>query len=456
MTRVLPRTLFWQMLWILLGGMLVSHVIGSWLYANNRAEAVRAAGGFAATQRIANIARLIDDTPPEWRDRIIAAARDATLRIVLSPQPPPIDDEIGPVRAYLADQLPPALARSLRVTVAPLPRRFEHRHSMHAPWMGAWFEPPPLWRALDATMRLSDGQWLSFDAGLPPVAPLVTWPFVAAMLVMTVIVAAATAWAVRRVTAPLGMMAAAAERLGRDVNAPPVAEAGSREMRQAAQSFNQMQARLQRLLENRTRMLAALSHDLRTPLTLLRLRAEALPPSDERERMLNTLGEADTMVAATLSFARDQTASEPLRRMDLAALLGAIADDMADAGLKVTMTPAEPAVLDCQPGALRRAISNLIDNALKYGGCAQVSLARDAASVRVTVDDNGPGIPETELQRVFEPFHRLEESRSRDTGGAGLGLSIAQAIVQAHGGEIVLANRPGGGLRAAIVLPLRR
>ncbi|HEY1931346.1 MAG TPA: ATP-binding protein [Acetobacteraceae bacterium] len=453
MTRLLPRTLFWQMLWILLGGMLVSHVIGSWIYANNRAEAVRAVGGLAATQRIANLARLIDETPPAWRDRIVAAARDATLRVTLSARPPPIDDEDGPVRDYLAAQLPLALARNLRVTVVPAgPPRPGFHHPMRGPWMGFWMAPPPPWHALDATMQLSDGQWLSFDAGLPPVEPLVSWPFIAAMAIMTVIVVAASAWAVRRVTAPLGMMSAAAERLGRDVNAPPIAEAGSLEMRQAAQSFNTMQARLQRVLENRTRMLAALSHDLRTPLTLLRLRTEALPESEERERMLGTLDEADTMVGATLSFARDQTASEPMRRIDVAALVGAIVDDMADAGLKVSMTHAEPAVLECQSGALRRAIGNLIDNALKYGGGAQAGVEAAPDAVRIIVDDDGPGIPEGELQRVFEPFHRLEESRSRDTGGAGLGLSIAQAIVQAHGGEIVLANRPEGGLRAILSL----
>lgn len=456
MNRLLPRTLFWQMLWILLGGMLVSHAIGSWIYANNRAEAVRAVGGFAATQRIANLARLINEAPPAWRERIVAAANDPSMRVTLSAAPPPIDDAGGPVHAYLAGQLPPALARRLSVSVAPAGPpfpAFHHAMPMAGPWMGMWMGAPPPWRSLAATMQLSDGAWLSFDAGLPPVAPLVSWPFVAAMAIMSVIVVAASAWAVGRVTAPLGMIAAAAERLGRDVNAPPMAEAGSVEMRQAAQSFNNMQARLQRLLDNRTRMLGALSHDLRTPLTLLRLRTEALPDSEERERMLGTLDDADTMVGAALSFARDQTATEPLRRIDVGALVGAIVDDMADAGLNVTLTQSEPAVLECQPGALRRAISNLIDNALKYGGGAQVGLTAAPDAVRIVVDDNGPGIPEAELQRVFEPFHRLEASRSRETGGAGLGLSIAQAIAQAHGGEIVLANRAEGGLRATVTLP---
>ncbi|HET8995656.1 MAG TPA: ATP-binding protein, partial [Acetobacteraceae bacterium] len=316
-----------------------------------------------------------------------------------------------------------------------------------------WLQGAGGLRSLQAAVRLSDGMWLSFATALPNAAPPTQWPFFAATATMAVIVVLASAWAVGRVTAPLRLLAQAAERLGRDVNAPPILEAGTREMRQATQSFNQMQARIRRLVDNRTRMLAALSHDLRTPLTLLRLRTEGLPESEDRDRMLATIGELDTMIGASLSFARDQAVAEAKRRTDVGALLTSIVDDMADAGLPVTVASAESVVLDCQPVSLRRALTNLIDNAVKYGGSAHVAIAATASSVTITIDDSGPGIPEAELQKVFEPFHRLEESRSRETGGTGLGLSIAQSIVQAHGGDIVLANRPEGGLRASIFLP---
>jgi signal transduction histidine kinase len=309
------------------------------------------------------------------------------------------------------------------------------------------------WRALDAAVQLSDGQWLSFSVGLPPGGPLATWQFLVSMAVMAVIVVLASAWAVRRVTAPLGVIAAAAERLGRNVNAPPVAEAGSREMRQAAHAFNEMQGRLQRLLENRTRMLAALSHDLRTPLTLLRLRTEGLQEGEERDRMLASIGDLNAMIGAVLKFARDEAAIEARRRTDLSALVASIVDDMADAGLPVTMEPAEPTVLECQSGGLRRAVTNLLDNAMKYGKSARVELLTSPTAIKIVIDDDGPGIPDDELQRVFEPFYRLEQSRSRETGGTGLGLAIVQSIVQAHGGQITLANRSGGGLRAIVSLP---
>jgi signal transduction histidine kinase len=495
MTRLLPRTLFGQMILILLGGLLVSHLIGTWIYASDRAEAVRSVGGYAATQRIANLARLIDEAQPDWRSRIVAAAGDPTLQVALSPVPPaladaPDDGDSVPVRAYLAAQLPANLAEHLRVAVtgagSPLPdfARYGPMTGMGAgprgglgmgagprgglgmgagPRSGLGMGAGPRsglgmgrqggWRALDAAVQLSDGQWLSFSVGLPPGGPLATWQFLVSMAVMAVIVVLASAWAVRRVTAPLGVIAAAAERLGRNVNAPPVGEAGSREMRQAAHAFNEMQGRLQRLLENRTRMLAALSHDLRTPLTLLRLRTEGLQEGEERDRMLASIGDLNAMIGAVLKFARDEAAIEARRRTDLSALVASIVDDMADAGLPVTMEPTEPVILECQSGGLRRAVTNLLDNAMKYGKSARVALLTSPVAIKIVIDDDGPGIPDDELQRVFEPFYRLEQSRSRETGGTGLGLAIVQSIVQAHGGQVTLTNRSGGGLRAIVSLP---
>jgi len=459
MTRWLPRTLFGQMVLILLAGLLVSHLVGTLIFASDRAQAVRAIGGYAATQRIANLARLVDEAPAAWRSRIVAAASDPTLRVTLSSQPPAFaeataDAEFQPIQRYLAEQLPAPLAEHLHVavsaTVLPFTGFSRHMSMGGPPWMMAEHGG---WRGLEAAIQLSDGQWLSFATALPNTGPAASWPFIAAMAVMAVVVVLASIWAVGRVTAPLGVIARAAEQLGRDVNAPPIAEAGTREMRQAAQSFNQMQQRIQRLLDNRTRMLAALSHDLRTPLTLLRLRTESLPEVGERDRMLATIGELDAMIDASLSFARDQATTETWRRTDVSALVASIVDDMADAGLPVTMAPAEPVVLECQPGTLRRALTNLIDNAVKYGKMAHVTIAALASTVRIDIDDEGSGIPDAELQRVFEPFHRLEQSRSRETGGTGLGLSIALSIVQAHGGEVALSNRPGGGLRAIVSLP---
>ena len=271
---------------------------------------------------------------------------------------------------------------------------------------------------------------------------------------MAAMIAMLTAWAARRLTSPLTVLADAAERLGRDVRAPPLEVSGSRELRSAAQAFNDMQASLKRLIENRTQMLGAISHDLRTQLTLLRLRAETVDQVDDRDRMLKTIGEMEDMLTATLSFARDQATSEISKRIDIGAIVSSIADDMADAGLSVQTGPIESGVVvECKPLALRRALTNLIENALKYGGKATIALCATATEVEITVDDEGPGIPENQLGRVLQPFVRLEESRNRDTGGIGLGLAIAASIVEAHGGTLTLSNRRESGLRASIALP---
>ena len=262
---------------------------------------------------------------------------------------------------------------------------------------------------------------------------------------MALIILGVSIWVVRRVTAPLSSLATAADRLGRDVTAPPLPEVGTIETRQASRAFNEMQVRLRSLIENRTRLLAAISHDLRTPLTLLRLRAENVENSQERDKMLATIAEMDSMIETTLKFARDEAVAEPRRQTDVASLLQSITDDMSDAGLPVTMAPAQPVVAECRPAALKRALTNLIDNAVKYGKTAQVAVQATSKAIEITIDDEGPGIPEQDLSRVFEPFYRLEESRSRETGGVGLGLAIAQSIVQSHGGDLILANRPTGG-----------
>jgi signal transduction histidine kinase len=188
-------------------------------------------------------------------------------------------------------------------------------------------------------------------------------------------------------------------------------------------------------------------------LTLLRLRAETVENVPDREKMLATIAEIDAMVAATLQLVRDEARAEPRRRTDLTALLASAVDDLADAGLPVTMEAAEPLLYECQPAALKRAVTNLLDNALKYGKQARAALRSAPQAIEITIDDDGPGIPEDELARVFQPFYRVEGSRNRESGGIGLGLAIALSVVQAHGGQLTLSNRPKGGLHAAITLP---
>jgi signal transduction histidine kinase len=463
MSRFFPKSLFGQTLLILLAGLIVSHAVGSWIYTADREQAIRAVGGFAAAQRIANLTRLVQEAPREWRERIVAALSDQTLRVSLSTQPPTFggvneDSTISQtIKDFLAEQVPTKSAVQPRVAVSASDGSpFASWHQMGpGPMMGRGQMMHGLggFRDLQVAMPLPDGQWLSFATNLPDTGPAFSRQFLVSMAVMAIIILGISIWVVRRVTAPLASLAVAAERLGRDVTTRPLPETGTIETRQASRAFNDMQTRLRNLIDNRMRMLAAISHDLRTPLTLLRLRAENIADAQERNKMLATLAEMDAMVGATLQFARDETVSEPRRPTDLAALLQSIVDDMGDAGLPVAMQSVEPIVYECRPIALKRALTNLIDNALKYGKTAHAAINVTPKAIEIMIDDEGPGIPESELSRVFEPFYRVEASRSRETGGVGLGLAIAQSIVQSHGGELMLSNRPTGGLRASIRLP---
>lgn len=468
MKRLLPQSLFGQMVLVLLAGLVVSQAIAAWIYSTDREAALRQIGGLTTAQRIANMSRLVEEAPADWRPRIIASLSDASLQVSLAAQPPQFggDADETPVetaiRSYLIGRL--ALPADRRPLVAvdlpsrsafafgPAPPPRGAMMMMHRAMMDGGYGMGPGLLGLAVAIPLSDGNWLSFSAAIPNLTSTVSYQLVLSMALMAAVIVAASVWATRQVTAPLTALAGAAQRLGQNVDSPPLPETGTLETRQASRAFNDMQTHLRELIENRTRLLAGISHDLRTPLTLLRLRAETVPDSDDREKMLATIAEMDAMIGATLRFARDDMRSEPLRRADIAAMLQSIADDMTDAGHTVTLAPISEVLGECRPAALKRALTNLIENAVKYGKQADVAVAQTGAGVEITIDDQGPGIPEAELGRVVQPFYRLETSRNRDTGGVGLGLAIAKSLLERQGAKLILRNREPGGLQARVEL----
>lgn len=260
---------------------------------------------------------------------------------------------------------------------------------------------------------------------------------------------------VRWMTRPLQTFAAAAQRLYRGADQARVPEEGPREVRELATAFNEMQARIKRLIDDRTHALAAVSHDLKTPITRLRLKTEGLQDGSLAASISDDLSEMEEMLDQTLAYLRGERLDEDLRALDLAALVQTLADDASDAGSDIGFIGPARLTLEGRPLALKRAIGNLIANAIKSGQRARMTLTAEPGLARLVIDDDGPGIPEADLERAFEPFQRLEHSRSRDTGGFGLGLTIARTILVGHGGSVALANRTGGGLSVTVTLPLK-
>ncbi len=257
----------------------------------------------------------------------------------------------------------------------------------------------------------------------------------------------------RRLTAPIVLLSAGAQRLGRDPNAPPLTiRSGSPEVADAVAAYNEMQSRLQRYVSERTAMVAAIAHDLRTPLTRLRFRAERASP-ELRDLFETDIEQMDAMIAGALRFVRDTGPPARRERLELSELVETAMDEAAQMGGHLSFGQLECVHVTGDPLALKRLVANLIENALKFGGSATATVFLSDQTGIVRIEDDGPGIPEHQMQVVFEPFHRLETSRNRDTGGSGLGLAVVQAIAAAHGGEVVLANRSGGGLAAELRLP---
>lgn len=257
----------------------------------------------------------------------------------------------------------------------------------------------------------------------------------------------------RRLSRPIQVFAEAAERLGRDPRAQPLSVKGPAEVTMAARAFNDMQERLQRYVEDRTAMVGAIAHDLRTPLTRLRFRIEGLP-EDQRAKYAADLDQMEAMITATLGFVRDAAKTAERTPLELSSLVESLCDEMAETGAAAEVESGEKVVVEGDPMALRRLIANLLENAIKFGGRARARVFQADGHAIVEIDDDGPGIPPCDAEKVFEPFYRREPSRSRQTGGIGLGLAVVRTIARGHGGDVALENRDGGGLRARVLLPL--
>lgn len=455
--RLLPRTLGGQLTALLLLALAASQIVAFSILSNERALALREADRAGLVENAASVLRVLRLAAPERRGALAAAASSPRVRlwitdssVVTTPTTNLVNNPrftriLGqlpePARFQVVRDSPPGPGDAVRPAIAP-----GAAADQFMPFRNGAYD-------ILLSVPFADGGWLNAQTEIR--AEPITWAWASTIstAAMALAILAIVAFTARRATRPLRALAIRADSLGRGTPEPPLPEDGPDEVRRVTVAFNRMQERLGRFVSDRTRMLAAIGHDLRTPITSLRLRAELLDDDDNKTKMMATLEEMQRMIEATLAFAKDEAGAEAPRSVDLSALLSTIVDDHSDAGQDVSFTDAPRLAYPCRPVALRRAVSNLVANAVQYGERARVSLEDGAHGPVIAVEDDGPGIPPGRIEDVFQPFVRLESSRSRNTGGVGLGLSIARSIVLAHGGELHLANRQGGGLRAEIRLP---
>jgi signal transduction histidine kinase len=469
--RLLPRSLQGRLALALLLGLTVAQLLSAAINLQERDQLLLKTSGMQSAQRIAETVLLLDSLDAAERKRIVTLLSVPPQVVSLDRAPLALGEQrpndiqtenfSSALQDALGDQRQVRVAGNAAPALAgPRGPGYGRRRAMlegkeFVPGMYRYSHDDDLSGgvALVAQVQLRDGQWVTFDTQVPkgwsslPLRLLVSLGILlAAVLVLSFV-------AVRWIVRPLRALSAAADALGKDIHCPPLEETGPIEVKQAAHAFNTMQARLARFIEDRTRILAAMSHDLKTPITRLRLRADMLDDEPLRLRFEKDLLEMENMVMATLDFMRgigDQEARQPV---DVMALLESLQADCEEMGQKVRIDGhiARP-YLGIAP-QLKRCLANLLENAVLYGGEAQVIADDTPENLTIRVRDRGPGIPESELEKVFDPFHRLDSSRNRETGGTGLGLTIARSIAQSHGGNVTLRNLPEGGLEVVVRLP---
>ncbi len=439
---------------ILIAGIILAMTVTTWLASTRHDDSMRELRFQHVVDRIDQIVVALDDVTPDERTTILHAAENFGFTAQVVPEMP--DVTTSAKNETLATMLKERIGYDRKIAIQRetdcIPLHPQHQktaaNSMNSCRityvslqddtilrLQLYFPKPP------ETFRPEGG-------GILPPGSI---PYAILFLALIGLLA----YVVSKIAArPIGQLAHAASQLGQDIDHPPLKETGPREIRLAAKAFNAMQALIRRQIQHRTHMLAAITHDLQTPLTRLRLRLEKVQDQELQTKLLGDLSVMQSMVREGLDLARSMDSAEKMQRLDIDSLLDSLCADAVDAGQQVTLTGQTHAFVQAQPGALRRCITNLLDNAIKYGHTASVTAARDQEHIVIQINDDGPGIAAEELERVFDPFYRLETSRSRDTGGTGLGLTIARNIAAKHGGRLQLTNRPEGGLTATLTLPV--
>lgn len=442
-----PRNLAGQMALLIALALFVAQAVNFALIVHDRA-----AGRLEQASAVPAL-RIADAIGREAEGELIAADRGRIRRVASNPLAPTL-----PRRPEVAEAVRANLTR-LGITVGRVDAaivRLPPRDGASEDTGGRRAGRHRPRRLLVIAVEQPGHGWLIARTFWPDAGPAILWRLVAQTLVLYLIVLVPVLWLARRISRPLNALTLDARRFSLDGDTPAVPEEGPADVLAVIAAYNALRVRVRAMLDEKDRMLGAIGHDLRTPLAALRVRIESVEEETDRARMVDMIAEMNGTLDDILSLARLGRPSEPVTEVDLAALVDAVVEDFRDIGHDVSFDEAARLPVRLRPALIRRAVRNLIENAVKYAGAAEVRIAPHGPAVAIIVADRGPGIPPGRLADVFEPFTRLESSRNRDTGGAGLGLALARAIAREAGGDIALANRDGGGLEATLTLPMRR
>jgi signal transduction histidine kinase len=456
--RFLPRSLIGQIALVMAAALLIAQAINFGVVFNERQRASRTQIEAPPVERFVLFLQRLQPLSPEAR-RALLQERGRRGRFAIETESAvPVQSSEPRIAAHLRDQAAESgvILRDARAAVSDevdLPRRLTDRLSPEQEDHAR--ERARHMQTISLSAQLADGSWVNARLVTPRPNPWIAARLAGSTLLIYLLILAAMIWIAVRLARPLRDLAVAAESFeGRGEASQEVVPRGPADVQRAILAFNAMSARVSAMLDEKDRMLGAIGHDMRTPLASLRIRAESMEPEAEREKMVATIAEMTALLDDTLALARSGRATEDARRVDLNALADAVVEEFRTLGANVEMLPGDRLVAAVRPNLLRRALRNLIDNGVKYGGRARVSVAAAGTMAAIEIRDDGPGIPEAELGNVQEAFVRLERSRNRETGGSGLGLTLARSAAFAHNGRLELANAENGGLVARILLPL--
>lgn len=466
MRRFLPETLPSWTLAILITGLVSTQIATLFIVSHDRSENNQMLELFGLRERAYALVSLLGPEPKDERARLAASMSSPARPVTITAVPDisssiPDDDALAEMEDVLVARLGRFGVVDARISRAgPVPAA-PPMHPVRAPADAGSVEQQlavlaaSLKKAdrLATSIRFNDGQWLNFETPLTPENPIITAATLPLYVAVALLVIALSIWAMWRLMAPYRALERAVETIGIDIKSPPLPETGSREYRSAARAVNMMQARLREYVADREQLAAALAHDLRTPLTRIRLRLEQLKNAPLRRMIGRDIDEIETITRSVVDFATYEIVDEPVEKIDVWSLVDSVADEFPQASFDEESVSRPGLVCFARPTALRRCVANLIGNAVTYGDRAHIGLTGTASELLLTIRDEGPGIPDDRIDSVFRPFTRVETSRNRSTGGLGLGLTIARNVARSCGGDVTLRNEPGGGLRTELRLP---